>query len=166
MLGNDQLVGLVTEVDLPADWQADHRMWLEAEESGWWYSAVLPDRRMIVAHMTDNDLLRRGMRSVADLRLRLDRVPYTKLCLPLDGALIRQRVISARSYLMERVAGTNWAAVGDAAMAWDPISGQGITRALEGGLLCSERHFGIRRRRSICPVCLRRVDGRVAPALP
>ena len=86
MLGNDQLVGLVTEVDLPADWQADHRMWLEAEESGWWYSAVLPDRRMIVAHMTDNDLLRRGMRSVADLRLRLDRAPYTKSRLPLDGA--------------------------------------------------------------------------------
>ncbi len=32
---------------------------------------------------------------------------------------------------MDRIAGRNWATFGDAAMGWDPLSGQGITKALE-----------------------------------
>ncbi len=40
----------------------------------------------------------------------------------------------ATSSTLERVTGANWLAVGDAAMAVDPLSAQGIYRALESGI--------------------------------
>ena len=33
-----------------------------------------------------------------------------------------------------RVHGSNWLLAGDAAMTWDPLSGQGICKALESGM--------------------------------
>ncbi len=48
---------------------------------------------------------------------------------PIDGV----RVVTARSARLDRAAGRNWLAVGDAALAYDPLSGQGIVRALGSG---------------------------------
>jgi flavin-dependent dehydrogenase len=38
---------------------------------------------------------------------------------------------------MDRVTGNNWLAAGDAAMAFDPLSSQGIHHALKSGLLAA-----------------------------
>jgi flavin-dependent dehydrogenase len=133
-LGYDRQVAVIADVVLPTDSQIDRRLWLEAETNGWWYSAALPNHRMVVVYITDGDLLPHGIKSLNDIRLWLDRVPYTKLRLPSGCALIGHRMVSAQSYLMDRVAGNNWIAIGDAAMAWDPLSGQGITKALESGV--------------------------------
>lgn len=46
--------------------------------------------------------------------------------------------MSANSSTLERVTGANWLAVGDAAMAVDPLSAQGIYRALESGIAAAE----------------------------
>ena len=47
-------------------------------------------------------------------------------------------VMPANSSTLERVTGANWLAVGDAAMAVDPLSAQGIYRALESGIAAAE----------------------------
>jgi flavin-dependent dehydrogenase len=47
--------------------------------------------------------------------------------LPLDEPLW---IVSAGSSRLDRVWGTGWRAVGDAATAWDPLSGDGVHKAL------------------------------------
>jgi flavin-dependent dehydrogenase len=47
-------------------------------------------------------------------------------------------VVAANSSRLSRFGGKNWLAVGDAAVAFDPLSGQGVYRALESGV-CAAR---------------------------
>jgi flavin-dependent dehydrogenase len=44
------------------------------------------------------------------------------------------RVVAANSYVSGRCQGDRWLAVGDAASALDPLSGQGMERALRAGI--------------------------------
>ena len=46
--------------------------------------------------------------------------------------------ITAASEVLECSEGTRWLATGDAALAFDPLSSQGILRALQSGLLAAE----------------------------
>jgi flavin-dependent dehydrogenase len=47
-------------------------------------------------------------------------------------------VVSAASVLREPVLGPNWIAAGDAALAFDPLSGLGVHKAVESGLRSAE----------------------------
>jgi flavin-dependent dehydrogenase len=123
----------------------DQRTWLEAAENGWWYSAVLPERRLALAYMTDVDLLPPPPRDLDGFAMReLQRTALTLLRLPCDCQASGFRLVSATSYRMDRVIGRNWVAVGDAAMGWDPLSGQGISKALEGGLRAADALLAVR----------------------
>jgi len=113
----------------------DTRTLVEASEWGWWYSAYLPNGRLIVAYMTDADLLPDGpQRARVDWRRQLDRAPHTRARVPdrqLDAPL---RIKTARTDKLDRVTGARWLAVGDAAATFDPLSSRGITTALQCGL--------------------------------
>src|SRR5207247_1983896 len=43
-------------------------------------------------------------------------------------------IVPANSSRLDRVTNGNWLAIGDAAMAFDPLSGQGVYKALESAL--------------------------------
>src|SRR5207245_744542 len=47
-------------------------------------------------------------------------------------------IFAANSSRLDRLAGKNWLAVGDAAMAFDPLSSQGVYNALMSGLLAAQ----------------------------
>lgn len=111
---------------------------VEAEERGWWYSSLLPGHELVVGLLSDADLLRHsGARSAErwwelasgtrHLRRRLPRVR------PQGGPSLHP----AQSYRLDRFAGDRWLAVGDAAIAFDPLSSQGILKALRSGILGS-----------------------------
>ncbi|HVF15646.1 MAG TPA: NAD(P)/FAD-dependent oxidoreductase [Steroidobacteraceae bacterium] len=128
----DRLIGVGTEFE---DCTADaHRYTLvETSPLGWWYAAPLTHRRSMVMLMGDADLLQRsGVMQEHGWQTELSAT-----------TLLRERVGSAharravRSFcavsqrLMRDPAGaSNWLAVGDAALAVDPISGSGVIRAL------------------------------------
>jgi len=110
---------------------------IEAVEGGWWYAALLPDRRLSLAYFSDPDLLPRG--------LSHDRQAWQGLIAGshhiahwLDDAGFDAgeppRLHSAGTTWLEPVAGTRdgagWAAIGDAAAAFDPLSSHGMTTAL------------------------------------
>jgi len=78
------------------------------------------------ANVAVKDLLRHYARSVSD-RWELDGEPraVTSALLPMGGAV-------------SGIAGPNWAAVGDAAACVNPLNGEGIDYALEGGRLLAE----------------------------
>ena len=125
----DRLIGAVTFCKLsePAQWAL-----IEAVEEGWWYSAPLPDARIVFAYMTDSDLWN------VDLWHELmQRAPLT-----FERAGCRQipppsMVVSAGSLVRRPVVGPNWIATGDAALAFDPLSGQGVLKSIETGTRCA-----------------------------
>jgi len=125
----DRLIGAVTFCKLsePAQWAL-----IEAVEEGWWYSAPLPEDRVVFAYMTDSDLWN------ADLWHEL----MEKALLTFERAGCRRipppsLVVSAGSLVRRPVVGANWIATGDAALAFDPLSGQGVLKSIETGTRCA-----------------------------
>jgi 2-polyprenyl-6-methoxyphenol hydroxylase-like FAD-dependent oxidoreductase len=108
-IADDHLIGAGCVVDGPHPLPYTV---VEAHESGWLYSAPLPNKRHVRAWMTDPDL-------------------YS----PERGETTT--VLSACSQHLSPCAGEDWIAVGDAAAAFDPLSSQGILRALRMGRIAA-----------------------------
>jgi flavin-dependent dehydrogenase len=110
---------------------------IEAAACGWWYAALLPDRRLAVAWFTDPDLLSRSgaWRPPGwwDLLRRSNHV-WNVVASHGYGMPRRIRVVAAGSSLLNRATGDGWIATGDAAAAFDPLSSHGIGSALASGM--------------------------------
>jgi flavin-dependent dehydrogenase len=118
--------------------EEDYRTLVEAVADGWWYSALLPQSRIMVAYMTDADLIPKLSEGVgAYWQSRLERTAYTHSRVKGLPLLSSIRIVSARSEALDRIAGRNWLATGDAAISFDPLSSQGIYYALKSGLLAA-----------------------------
>jgi flavin-dependent dehydrogenase len=134
----DSLVGIAGFFESGDLNNADPRTMVEAFEDGWWYTAALPDGRRLTACMTDADLAR-GMRlhEAKEWDRKLAALPN----LGSRSSLSKQHgpivVRSASSRLLEPVAGEHWLAVGDSASRFDPLSSQGIIKALRSGVFAS-----------------------------
>src|SRR5579864_6425451 len=125
----DRLIGAVAFCTL-----CEQARWalIEAVEEGWWYSAPLPDGRMVFAYMTDSDLwnadIWHELIELAPLtfeRARCRQIPPPSL------------VVSAGSLVRRPVVGPNWIATGDAALSFDPLSGQGVLKSIETASRCA-----------------------------
>lgn len=132
---HDRLVGIAALYTDCAIRNGDDLTLIESVPHGWWYSARIPDARCIAVFMTDSDLVhggRGGLRSF--LQRQLDEAPWTRQRV---GPIAEAQSTSAWPAMTATntvVAGNDWLLVGDAAMAWDPLSGQGICKALESGI--------------------------------
>ena len=114
---------------------AKHMALVEAVESGWWYSALLPDGRMVAALMTDADLYAQGRRASEEYwQEQMAATRQTKLRLRGWTGLSVPRIFSANTSRLDRMTGDDWLAVGDSAMAFDPLSSQGVYKAIESGI--------------------------------
>jgi len=112
---------------------------VEAVEQGWWYSALLPNKQLVVAYFTDPDLYaKRNTDPSTHWWRELQRAAHTEGRAKDHALSAGPLIIAANSSRLDRVAGGNWLAVGDAAMAFDPLSSQGISVALEFGLRAAE----------------------------
>ncbi|MDN5804492.1 MAG: tryptophan 7-halogenase, partial [Microlunatus sp.] len=136
----DRLVGVLTYGSIgsgSARAGADSTTLVEAVGNGWWYSLFLPAGRLVVAFMTDADLLdRTGARRPEGLASLLDEAPATQsrvLAADADLAWSRAQIRPAHSGRLSAVYGADWLAVGDAAVASDPLASYGIAAALGEG---------------------------------
>jgi flavin-dependent dehydrogenase len=109
---------------------------VEATQDGWWYSAESPRAGLVLAFFTDRDLV--------DLRTARDRHGFQDLLARSHATYDRARtsgrllggrpsIIAAESSGLDRVYGDGWIAAGDAALAYDPLAGHGLTLALASG---------------------------------
>jgi flavin-dependent dehydrogenase len=111
---------------------------VESAQHGWWYTAPLPEGRRMVSFMTDGDLGRElGLPEIAAWAPLLDQTVHTRAAIagsvPITACLAR---CSATARL-DRVCGKGWLATGDACAAYDPLSAQGITKALRNGTIAA-----------------------------
>ena len=87
---------------------------------------------MVFAYMTDSDLW-----NADNWHQLMEQAPLT-----FERAGCRQippssMVVSAGSLVRRPVVGANWIATGDAALAFDPLSGQGVLKSIETGTRCA-----------------------------
>ncbi|HMF93951.1 MAG TPA: FAD-dependent monooxygenase [Vicinamibacterales bacterium] len=137
-LSIDQLVGatlFLERLDRSAGGRADpHGQFtmIEATPDGWWYSAPLPQRRLVVACMTDADLAARAsLRGTDGWLSEACRTRATRDRMSAFVVRGTPRLASANTSRLASVVGPSWLAVGDAAVSFDPLSSQGIVTALE-----------------------------------
>jgi flavin-dependent dehydrogenase len=131
----DRLIGLFCY--FAGDTAAPHTI-VEASEDGWWYTAGLPNRQRIIACLTDADLAR---------RLKLSQMEQWRrklAAMPIIGAISQGKepcspviIRSAGSRRLDPVVGEHWLAVGDSASRFDPLSSQGIVKALRSGIFAA-----------------------------
>jgi len=126
----DRLVGIATLFDA-VDTSHEGYVLVETTPDGWWYSAPVPRDRIVTMLMTDSDLCgRANLSSLVRWREALACAPAT-LARVGGTVLWGPHVYSALSQrLRRRELDAPWIAVGDAALAVDPISGSGVVRAL------------------------------------
>jgi flavin-dependent dehydrogenase len=109
---------------------------IEAEAGGWWYAAPLPNGLGVLAFHTDSDLPE--ARAVRAPGLLLERARD----LPLLGEWVAENTwrraefgyCAAHGAWLDHAAGDGWLAIGDAAISFDPLAGQGLFNALYLGL--------------------------------
>lgn len=140
---HDRLCYVADFLALPAGAAMSRLTLLEAVEHGWWYAARLPGRRVAVAFASDAGTVQReGLHRREVWRARLGETrllaPELAEAVPAagdgDGNGDRLAVRPALSCRLDRPCGRGWLAVGDAASCCDPISSQGIYKALLDGL--------------------------------
>lgn len=131
----DRMVGILTYVGPEAPLVADPRLLVEAAPNGWWYSAGLPGHQGVCAFMTDADLLPRSpSQRSAWLMLALGDAPNTRTRLGRAATEANWHVRPAESSRQLALDRPGRIAIGDAAAAYDPLSGQGVAMALAKGL--------------------------------
>jgi 2-polyprenyl-6-methoxyphenol hydroxylase-like FAD-dependent oxidoreductase len=111
---------------------------IEAFEDGWWYTAGLPDGRRIVACMTDADLVKRKrLHDSREWQRELDTMVHIAATVQRGKLSGQIAVRPASSRRLEPAAGRDWLAVGDSASRFDPLSSQGIFKAMRSGIFAS-----------------------------
>jgi flavin-dependent dehydrogenase len=115
--------------------------YVEAVEEGWWYTAPMPGARRVLAFHTDADLPAARIAHDRDALLAHAR-HARELCSLLEAAGFvadeTSGFTAANSAILEPCAGDGFLAAGDAALAFDPLSSQGLLNALFTGLAAAE----------------------------
>jgi flavin-dependent dehydrogenase len=128
---HDNLVGLCAWLPRRAHQREHRRLVVEAAEIGWWYTTPLPGERRVAVLLTDRDLVPAGAAGARALwAAELARTRTIRTLVETGGTPASFRLRAANTYMLERVAGDGWLAVGDAASAFDPLSSMGILKAL------------------------------------
>ncbi|MDB5034509.1 MAG: oxidoreductase [Chlorobi bacterium] len=119
----------------------DSRTLIESVAEGWFHTALLPGGERVVTLFTDADApwLNR-IKEAAGFLEAINRTEHLSRMLNDYGYRItgRLRSADARSSRLDRFYGDGWMAVGDAAVAFDPLSSQGILFAIYSGLKAGE----------------------------
>ena len=112
---------------------------IEAIAGGWFYLAAIPGNELVAVFMTGADMVPSDR--TQRLRWWLQALARTRLVrAALSGEPIPQSlaIYDARSSYLRTSAGPNWFALGDARLAPDPLSGQGIIWAVEDAIFAAE----------------------------
>ncbi|GAA2087339.1 tryptophan 7-halogenase [Kitasatospora saccharophila] len=143
ILTRDRLVAVHLTLGPAEPPGADTTTTVESAPDGWWYTAPLPAGRRLLAWYTDADTLagqtgRSGSRSAGPeaFRRALAATRYVgplAAAHPWPAAGVPRRA-PAHGAELDAVHGEGWVAAGDAAVAFDPLSSQGILTALFTGL--------------------------------
>lgn len=125
-------VSLYCIVNSPTGTDRDGRTYVESNQFGWVYSALMPNGSRIVAFLTDRDCIPSGTVTAEWLQQRIQEGSQIKRLLQDNAYSPIEKVhqVNATSGRYQNFAGSRWILVGDAGMTFDPLSGWGSTKAI------------------------------------
>ncbi|WCN09592.1 NAD(P)/FAD-dependent oxidoreductase [Marinomonas mediterranea] len=104
---------------------------IETQHNGWWYAAKLPNRKLMFVFHTDSSF---AVRAAHNHSLWFESLLETNLISKtFPVSLLKNTLVNthnARSSVLDTPFGSSWAACGDAAIGFDPVSSQGIYNAI------------------------------------
>jgi flavin-dependent dehydrogenase len=113
------------------------RIFLEARPDGWWYVGASSQNRVgAVAAVLACDA--RRLSHEARFLARLGATQHVSRWADAPGGWTRPQVSPAGGSWLDTVCGDGWIACGDAAIAFDPLSSQGLVGALASGLAAAK----------------------------
>jgi flavin-dependent dehydrogenase len=127
--------------------QTDHEieptvgLMIEAVENGWWYSAILPDNRMIISFYTYPDLVHaQPHRDIQAWDILIKQAPLTRQRIESAGYAVLEPSLTIDAGMIHQadLSGEHWCAAGDALGTLDPLSSHGMTQALWSGRRVAE----------------------------
>lgn len=135
-LSIDRLVGCCLLVGSRSD--GTEGLMIETFPDGWWYTAALPNGERVVACMTDADRVRPLQLSRTDHFVALlSQTSHVRPVADINGVSGRPTITAASSRFFDVDPNLPLLCVGDAGSRFDPVSGQGIVKALRGGIFAS-----------------------------
>lgn len=109
---------------------------ISASQSGWWYSAPLPNNKRIMAFQTDSDLIEHTHLKTKEafIDLAQNNEQMKAILEKSKNSIQFNGIVAANSTRLKLVSGQQWAALGDAAISFDPLSSQGMFNAMANAL--------------------------------
>jgi flavin-dependent dehydrogenase len=151
----DRLVGSVMLFEQAADDGVG--LLIETFPDGWWYTAALPKGPRIVAAMSDADLVRSlDLNQTAGFMRALGATQHVRRAVGNAQPIGTPALRPAGSRHSTHDTSLPLLCVGDGACCFDPVSGQGLFKALRSGIfgayaigdfLCREDAAGLKRYR-------------------
>jgi flavin-dependent dehydrogenase len=133
---HDRLVGAIALYEDAAD--DGEGLLIETFADGWWYTAAIPGGRRVVACMCDADVVRPlGLGQMDRWTALLAQTRHVRGAIAAARACGRPEVRPAGSRQLSGETPLPLLCVGDAASCFDPVSGQGIIKALRSGIFAS-----------------------------
>lgn len=131
----DRLVAAYAEA---VSCHATPELLVEAFDDGWWYAMALGDGRHAFVCMTDADIARRlQLGTPQGWRAALDRTQFASAVAQRAERFEALRLLPAGGRRAAMPAGFRFLCAGDAASAFDPISGHGVVKAMRSGIFAA-----------------------------
>jgi flavin-dependent dehydrogenase len=132
----DRLIGCCLHVGSRSD--GTEGLMIETFPEGWWYTAAVPGGGRIVVCMTDADRVRPlRLSHVGHFLDLLSRTKHVRQVAEIGCALSGPTIAPASSRFIAVDPALPLLCVGDAGSRYDPVSGQGVVKALRSGIFAS-----------------------------
>jgi flavin-dependent dehydrogenase len=102
---------------------------IEAVSQGWWYTAPLPDGKVITSLFTLPGCYKNEVTATETLCAQLQTNPALQQLL-LHKQPVYTKLLNAGSSILNKLHTSNYLAIGDAALTFDPISSHGMVMAM------------------------------------
>ena len=111
---------------------------IETFAEGWWYTAAIPGGDRVLVCMTDADRVRPlELASARGFVRLLAKTEHMRRVADLGDAFGRPAIWPAGSRFLASTTALPLLGVGDAGLCYDPVSGDGIVKALRSGVFAS-----------------------------
>lgn len=125
-------VAVYAEGDSASDTRLDRTV-VEAVQGGWWHATRLPSELVVAGFHTEADTALKLRRNPTEWCNVLGRTLHIGMMLRDVGFRTALHLHDCSSARLSSFQGNGWVACGDAALSFDPLSGQGLHHAIAGG---------------------------------
>lgn len=137
----DRLCGYVCFANSEIKTDCDPMTLIESTPNGWWYTALLPGNIRVTSFFTNFNLpFAKSLKKIDIWRNLIQKTEHVKPIIDKykHSIISGPYTIISNSTRLEKVIGERWIAIGDSAATFDPLSSNGISKAIRDGIESSK----------------------------